>query len=339
MANEHLQRQAQAASTALSIADNATALNVQDGVRKALTTNSPNPYAMTFEGNVDGKKVVSAYVKKAGRSVVLNEVAKKKGGIAKMYSICIRSAQETKDSLAGLLAVLPAAMQAEFIKSRGGDFRWGTVPDGMALYKFVVLFKSGEKWEGEGNASIRNVRAAQLHNRLDEMAETRAFMRCVGRGTADGFIDPEQAAGSGGFDLAEAELLAEEEGFDHEAINLEADPDGNGFRPSDFGGAGGSQGGTAGDDGFAEIHHPEEAGGRSGEGPSDHAGVQGSERDVRPDSGSGTGEVPSIDELMAIARQAKVMLVTLAQEQYGKKLPQLSGAEKLAIKASLQGEG
>jgi hypothetical protein len=38
---------------------------------------------------------------------------------------------------------------------------------------------------------------------------------------------------------------------------------------------------------------------------------------------------------MALARQAKVMLVALAQDKYGKKLPQLSGAEKIALKDEL----
>lgn len=273
--------------------DKYLATDVQEGVAKALTTNAPNMLAMTFEQtDQSGKKVVSPYVRKAGRSILLNEVAKRKGGLALMQAICVRSAQETKDDLIGILAVLSEELKKQFIASRGGDFRFLTFPNGEALYKFVVVFRNGEKWEGEGIANVRNVKNPKLHDRLNEMAETRAFMRCIGRGIADGFISPEQAAGSEHYDDAEAALLAEDEAMEQDYIDVTGAEPGQAesFRPPVNDGVGATSDQPAPTGRPVGGDSAEAAGGEGvGDQPAD-AGVQGDGGGVRHDRADHSSE-------------------------------------------------
>lgn len=299
--------------------------DVKDGARQALVTQNPNQFAMAFVGkDDDGNKTVAPYIKKAGRSVILNEVAKKKGGIALMQPVCVRSALETKEDLVSILTALPSEMKSEFIKSRGGDFRCLSYPNGRSLFKFRILFRNGEKWEGEGIAWPGNTRMSSLHTRLDELAQTRAFMRCVGLGTADGFIDPEQVAGEEHMDMAEQVLLEEDAAFEAEVAETEgAAPDGDdSFRTPDSGGAHESFGGPAGPAGTADSH-PAEAGtaaadtGESlpaagADSGAHHAGDRG------PDAGEAVprAAVETV-ALMNLARSKGVFLLKLAQEKFG----------------------
>lgn len=273
--------------------DKFLATDVQDGVAKALTTNAPNMLAMTFEQtDQSGKKVVSPYVRKAGRSILLNEVAKKKGGLAIMQAICVRSSQESRDDLLAILTALTEPMKKQFIESRGNDWRCLTFPNGEALYKFVVVFRNGEKWEGEGIANIRNVKNPKLHDRLNEMAETRAFMRCVGRGIADGFISPEQAAGSEHYDEAEAALLAEDEAMEQDYIDVEGVEPGQAesFRTPDGDGAGAPADQPASTGGSEDGDSTEAASGTGAGEPSANAGVPRRSRPIRPDRADDSGE-------------------------------------------------
>lgn len=339
------ERMAQAAkerALAIAATDNAVAADVQDGIHKALTTRNPNPFAMTFEGEVGGKKVISAYVKKAGRSVMLNEVAKKKGGLALLRSICVRSCSEDPKALLDMLTALPSGLQRGFLESRDNDYRALTMPRGFALYKFVVIFGNGEKWQGEGIAHIGNVRSTQLHSRLDEMAETRAFMRCVGRGLADGFISPEQAAGSEDLDAAERELLAEDEAMEAEAVErTEAGPDGSeSFRASDGGGTSDSVGGAA-TQGDAETDHPAQAG--AGEADGDDPFLAGSQASEQPHGtnpsavGGESARNISVGDLMELAKQKGVFLLGEVK-RFGKtKAGDLTAEEREILYGGLSG--
>jgi hypothetical protein len=343
MGNEQMartwQNQQTAQNNAVARVEASLANDVQEGVKKALTTNTPNPFAMTFVGqDKQGKTVVAPYVRKAGRSVMLNEAAKKKGGLASMKSTCIRSFRETKEDLVAALGALPPSLQEKFMDARQNDMRCLTLPNGMALYKFTILFKNGEKWEGEGLAHRDNT-GPLVQARLDEMAETRAFMRCVGRALADGFINPDQIAGNENWTDAEAELLAEDQEADEDFITLEADPDGSGtFLVSDDlgeGGPGEGEGGTAAtpqarhgqaDRGDGAHGAPDDEslrfGGGSVGGGSSGGGASGAE------GGHYASQAPSVDELMGIARKLNVHLVTVAKERYGKGLGQLTPEQR-----------
>lgn len=323
-------------------AQNALVDDVKDGARRALETRNPNQFAMAFVGkDDDGNKTVAPYIKKAGRSVVLNEVAKKKGGIALMMPVCVRSALETKEDLVAILGALSPEMKAEFIRSRGGDFRCLSYPNGRSLFKFRILFRNGEKWEGEGIAWPGNTRMSSLHSRLDELAQTRAFMRCVGLGTADGFIDPEQVAGEEHLDMAERALMEEDAAFEAELAETEgAAPDGDdSFRTFDSGGEDETFGSAAGPTGTAGSH-PAEAGpaatdgGESvpdegADGGRDYAG------DCLPDAGEAAPR-PAIEivALMNLARSKGVFLLKRAQEEFGagiKSLNLLNEFQKSAL--------
>lgn len=319
-------QQEQNQQNALAVrAQDAIVEDVKAGAKQALATQNPNQFAMAFvQKGENGETSISPYIKKAGRSVVLNEVAKKKGGLALMQPICIRSARETKEDLLAILTALSPEMKSKFIESRGGDFRSLSDPNGQARYKFVILFRNGEKWEGEGVAWPGNTRMSSLHTRLDELAQTRAFMRCVGMGTADGFINPDQVAGDEDLELAERMLMEEDEAeADEAAGRIEgADPDGSDqFRTSDSSGAGSAPAGESGQGGSAGSNSAPESNGSE-----DRSASVASAGQVDPGADGGNSDQGSsvappevtTQDLMALAKAKGVYLVKLTGEMFGK---------------------
>jgi hypothetical protein len=335
---------------ALAVIESGKVTDVGQAIDTALRTRTPNALVMTFESTdkKTGEKIVAPYVRKAGMSVKLQEAAKKKGGIAKMYTICVRSAREKRSDLLDMMTAFTDEYKRQLIESRGGDFRFLTIPDGTAVYKYIVLFKSGEKWEGEGIANRDNIPMTTLDVRLDEMAETRAFRRCIGRALADGFITADQIAGDDDYDGAAEELFAEDAAIQEDYIDMEADPDGSGtfLSPNDVGedgvieGAGGPEAAQADDRGQggvgAATGGASDPGGVEGEGGGVR-GVPGGSGTERPATGHYASQAPSVDELMGIARRKGIMLVGLAQERFGKKLPLLTPDQRIALQEEMIG--
>jgi hypothetical protein len=343
------------------VADKVTAVDVDRGIRQSLETGMNNQYAMTFvQTDTKGKQHVSAYVKKAGRSLKLNEAAEKKGGLALLRPICVRSSWETPEQIKQMYEMLPDDLKRQFVESRGGDFRVFTAPAGRAIYLFTVLFKSGEKWSGEGIAYPGNVQMTSLHSRLDELAETRAFNRCVGRGLADGFINADQVAGSSSGDDDEDPLVDDAPDLDDDdAVELdgpgsaagqstgqrlwqpagEADPDGSDpFRTSQRGGAGRTAAGGGSGDGTPAGGPPETGTAAGNEGEPFPSGGWASEQRDGADSGQdgGSPEDYTIAELMDMARSRGKYLLGMAQDQFGvDRLANLNADQRLALYVQL----
>lgn len=334
MGNEALTREFQAAQGQRSTSERVTAVDVDRGVKQSLDTGISNQYAMTFEATDEsGKKTVSAYVKKAGRSLKLNEAAMVKGGLALLRSICVRSSWEKPEQIKAMYDMLPDDLKRKFIESRGDDFRVFTSPADRAIYLFIVLFKSGEKWMGEGIAYPGNVKSSKLHVRLDELAETRAFNRCVGRGLADGFINQDQVAGSElGDDDGDIEDDEDEvrETRNHTPMALpiprqqEADPAGSDpFRTSESAGTGGT-GADSGDGAGAQASPATEEGASpagAGE-PLPPSGQPGHQQDGGNSGADAQPHTSTVDsaKLIALASQKGVHGLHVATKKFDREV-------------------
>lgn len=350
MANEQIVRQSQALQNqakeqeaATDRALTVTSADVDRGIQRTMTTGQETPYAMTFEEN--GKS--TPYVRKAGRSIKLNESAKKKGGLALMKAVCVRGYAETPERLQQIFQALPLSLQERFMESRGNDFRCFTLPANWSLYKYVIIFGSGEKWEGEGIAWTGNLKTKQLAN-PDFMAVTRAFNRTVGLALADGFITDDKMAGSEDVEADEPEDDGDEPAAHRSIIDVTphadeqgAAPDGDApFRSPDRGGAGGDapdQGDAAGAAPTAAASGgPDPAGGGT---PIAASGAGGLGQD---DGHKGAPAQPTsaVDpaKLINLAQQKGIFTLKYAAEKFQreiKTLRELSGFELSVLRDDL----
>lgn len=208
---------------------------VAQNIKRTLQTNAPTPFAMTFQDDKTG--TVTPYVRKSGLELRLHQVARLKGGILCVIPRCVKSDFEDPDKLWAIYKVLPADAQTKFMETRDNDARCFTTPLGTALYTCRVQFKNGESYRGEGLANKLSVKTEKMHPRMNELAETRAFLRTLRRILADGFAQDDVY---GDLDALAEEMVAAEE------VAL-ADA-GDRFRPAAGDGAGGA-GPVAGDGG------------------------------------------------------------------------------------------
>lgn len=134
--------------------------------------------------------VSQIYVKKAGKSLKLQEYANKHKGMKTISTVLVSRANEDGKEFKALYDTLPEWQQREIWGSRHGKIEMFTSPKGEALAHTLIVFGDGSKADFECvNAAKENVKMSTIHVFLDVMACTRSFNRTVGYLTANGLMN------------------------------------------------------------------------------------------------------------------------------------------------------
>ncbi len=160
----------------------------------------------------NGEGVAQVYVKKAGRSIKLQEYANKHKGIKTMKTVLVSSTNEDGPEFKKVFDSLPEWMQREVWNDRHGKIEMFTTPKGVALAHTLIVFGDGSKADFECvPASKDNVKMSTIHVFLDVMACTRSFNRTVGYLTANGMMNMNLIKEHDNFDYDEDDFDAEDE--------------------------------------------------------------------------------------------------------------------------------
>lgn len=248
----------------------------------------------------------------------------------------IRSQFESRDDILAVFTALPESEKNRFLEARNNDFSCLTLPDGTAKCYYCIIFKNGEKWDGTATATVENVPAKSFHFRLDEMAKTRAFRQTLAYGLGDGFLPEEMICGIEDWEMAEAELAAEEAAEMEEAITTTGkvvNPGDDRFRPISFDLEGMGDGTEC-----AEESRGVEESYSQAEESSEARGKQSPPRYADGESNDGAGSrsngeyVPEINDLMAAARKQRILLIDLVRHELGvDSLSRLTPEERIHV--------